>query len=409
MWTGTIGFGMVTVPVKLYSAVDRKTVRFHQLSGKSGVRVSQKRVDPSTGEEVPYAEIVKGYELAPDRYVVIEPGELETLEPKKTKTIEIEEFVDLSQIDPVFYDHPYYLAPGQGGLKPYRLLLEAMRETGKVAIARVVIRSKEQLVAVRPMGDVLGMATMLFADEVLSPERLDEVADAAEVKTTKRELDIAKQLVDSLAADFKPDAFQDTYREQVLALIERKAQGRAIAVQPSPEEVAAPAPDLMSALKASLDAVRAREGTAPSGVGEESQQGKSRCCESHGEKACRKETCRQAVGARPPEALRRQTRLRADTRARSGDARGGRCSSERCAAVRDPRAPCDAAALGSAPGARWVTGVVGGAEGAAAGAGRKPPGGGGGGPSAGVPGLRGGDPQGPVRSGPDHDLGQGHV
>jgi DNA end-binding protein Ku len=260
MWTGTIGFGMVTVPVKLYSAVDRKTVRFHQLSAKSGVRVSQKRVDPSTGEEVPYAEIVKGYELAPDRYVVIEPGELETLEPKKTKTIEIEEFVDLSQIDPVYYDHPYYLAPGAGGLKPYRLLLDAMRETGKVAIARVVIRSKEQLVAVRPMGDVLGMATMLFADEVLSPDRLDEVADAAEVKTTKRELEIAKQLVDSLAGEFEPDAFRDTYREQVLELIERKAQGKAIAVQPAAEEVAAPAPDLMSALKASLDAVRAREG-----------------------------------------------------------------------------------------------------------------------------------------------------
>jgi len=268
MWTGTIGFGMVTVPVKLYSAVDRKTVRFHQLSGKSGVRVAQKRVDPSAGEEVPYGEIVKGYELAPDRYVVIEPGELETLEPKKTKTIEIEEFVDLSQIDPVYYDHPYYLAPGQGGAKPYRLLLEAMRETGKVAIARVVIRSKEQLVAVRPMDDVLGMATMLFADEVLSPERLDEVADATEVKTTKRELDIAKQLVESLAADFKPDAFQDTYREQVLALIERKAQGKAIAVQPSAEEATAPAPDLMSALKASLEAVRAREGTTPSGAGE---------------------------------------------------------------------------------------------------------------------------------------------
>jgi DNA end-binding protein Ku len=267
MWTGTIGFGMVTVPVKLYSAVDRKTVRFHQLSSKSGVRVSQKRMDPSTGEEVPYAEIVKGYELAPDRYVVIEPGELETLEPKKTKTIEIEEFVDLSQIDPVYYDHPYYLAPGQGGAKPYRLLLEAMRETGKVAIARVVIRSKEQLVAVRPMGEVLGMATMLFADEVLSPDRLDEVEEAKDVKTTKRELDVAKQLVESLAGDFDPQAFRDTYREQVLELIERKAQGKAIAIQPSPEEVSAPAPDLMSALKASLDAVRAREGKSPTGTG----------------------------------------------------------------------------------------------------------------------------------------------
>jgi DNA end-binding protein Ku len=260
MWTGTISFGLVTVPVKLYSALNRKTVRFHQLSGKTGVRVVQKRVDPQTDEEVPYENIVKGYELAPDRYVVIEPGELDALEPKKTKTIEIEDFVKLSQIDPVFYDHPYYLAPGPGGAKPYRLLLEAMRETGKVAIARVVIRSKEQLVAVRPMGDALGMATMLFADEILSPESLDEVAEAAKVKTTQRELEIAKQLIDSLAGDFEPSKYRDTHREQVLALIERKAQGKAIAVQPAPEEVAAPAPDLMSALKASLEAVRAREG-----------------------------------------------------------------------------------------------------------------------------------------------------
>lgn len=262
MWTGTIGFGLVTVPVKLYSAVDRKTVRFHQLSGRSGVRLAQKRVDPSSGEEVPYEDVVKGYELAPDRYVVIEPGELEGLEPKKTKTIEIEEFVDLSQIDPVYYDHPYYLAPGTGGAKPYRLLLEAMHATNKVAIGRVVIRSKEQLVAVRPMGDALGMATMLFADEVLSPDRLDEVVEAREAKTAKRELDVAEQLIESLAGDFDPTQFRDTYREEVLQLIERKAQGKAIAVQPPPEEVAKPAPDLMSALKASLEAVRAREGAA---------------------------------------------------------------------------------------------------------------------------------------------------
>ena len=263
MWTGAISFGMVTVPVKLYSAINRKTVRFHQLSSKSGVRIAQKRVDPQSGEEVPYEDIVKGYELAPDRYVVIEPGELETLQPKKTKTIEIEDFVELSEIDPVFYDHPYYLAPGPGGAKPYKLLLEAMRETGKVAIARVVIRSKENLVAIRPMGDVLGMATMIFADEVLPADRLDEVAEAEEVKTTKRELDIAEQLVDSLAGEFDPDRYRDTYREEVLALIERKAEGKAIAVQPPPEELTKPAPDLMSALKASLEAVRAREGDAP--------------------------------------------------------------------------------------------------------------------------------------------------
>jgi DNA end-binding protein Ku len=258
---------MVTVPVKLYSAINRKAVRFHQLSSKSGVRIAQKRVDPSTGEEVPYEDIVKGYEIASDRYVVIEPGELEALEPKKTRTIEIEDFVELSQIDPVFYDHPYYLAPGPGGAKPYRLLLEAMTETGKVAIARVVIRSKEALVALRPMGEVLGMATMIFSDEVLPPDRLDEVADAEGVKTTKRELEIAEQLVESLAGDFEPDKYRDSYREQVLAMIERKAQGKEIAVQPEPEEVAEPAPDLMGALKASLEAVRAREGAGSDGAG----------------------------------------------------------------------------------------------------------------------------------------------
>src|ERR1700730_18169262 len=257
IWTGAISFGLVTVPVKLYSAVDRKNVRFHQLSGKTGVRVAQKRVDPQTDEEVPYEDIVKGYEIAPERYVMIEPTELDSLEPKKTRTIEIEEFVELSQIDPIYYDHPYYLAPGTGGAKPYRLLLEAMEETGRVAIARVVIRSKEQLVAVRPMGIVLGMATMLFPDEILPPERLREGVEAADAKTTKRELDVAKQLVESLAGDFEPDKFRDSYREEVLALIERKAEGKEIAVQPPPEEVRAPAPDLMSALKASLDAVRA--------------------------------------------------------------------------------------------------------------------------------------------------------
>jgi DNA end-binding protein Ku len=265
MWTGAISFGLVTVPVKLYSALDRKSVRFHQLSGKTGVRVAQKRVDPTSGDEVAYGDLVKGYEIAPDRYVVIEPGELETLQPKKTRTIEIEDFVELSQIDPVFYDHPYYLAPGAGGAKPYRLLLEAMRETGKVAIARVVIRSKEQLVAIRPMGDALGMATMIFADEILPAERIDEVAEAADVKTTVRELDIAEQLIDSLAGDFDPSKYSDTYRADVLALIERKAEGKQIAVQPESQEVAAPAPDLMSALKASLDAVRERKG--PTGTG----------------------------------------------------------------------------------------------------------------------------------------------
>jgi DNA end-binding protein Ku len=261
IWTGTISFGLVTVPVKMYSAVARKTVRFHQLNKATGARIAMKRTDSSTGDEVDYADIVKGYELSPDRYVLIEPDELESLDPVKTKTIDILDFVSLDDIDPIFYDHPYYLAPATGGAKPYKLLLEAMRETGKVGIAKVVIRQKESLVALRPMeGDVLGMATMIFADEVVDPRRIDDLPDDLEVN--ERELEIAKQLVDSLAADFDPEKYTDSYRERVLELIEAKAAGEKIAVQPQVEE-AAPVPDLMAALKASLDAVRSEDKPAP--------------------------------------------------------------------------------------------------------------------------------------------------
>src|SRR3954451_3733255 len=256
IWTGAISFGLVTVPVKLYSAVQKKTVRFHQLDADTGVRIAQKRVNPTTGEEVPYERLVKGYEISPERYVVIDPAELEALEPVKTRTIDIEDFVDLAEIDPVFYNHPYYLAPGAGGAKPYRLLLEAMAETEKVAIANVVIRSKQHLVAVRPMGDVLGMATMLYADEIVDPERIDEIPEAGDVSSTDKELAIAKQLVEWLAGPFEPEKYRDTYRDEVLNLIERKAAGEEIAVQPVREEEPAAVPDLMAALQGSLDQVR---------------------------------------------------------------------------------------------------------------------------------------------------------
>ena len=245
---------MVTMPVRLFSAVNRKTVRFHQLSRNTGARILQRRVDSVTSEEIPYEEIVKGYELAPDRYVVVEPAELDALAPEKTRTIEIEDFVELAQIDPIFYDHPYYLAPGQGGAKPYWLLVQTMRETEKVAIARVVIRSKEQLVALRAMDGVLEMATMLFADEVIDPERIEDMPSASEIKTNKRELEIARQLVESLAGDFEPEKYHDTYREAVLDMIEKKAEGQEIVLQPveEPEKV----PDLMAALEASLAAAK---------------------------------------------------------------------------------------------------------------------------------------------------------
>ena len=304
IWTGAVSFGLVTVPVKMYSSIQRKTVRFHQLNGKTGVRIQQKRVDPTTGDEVAYEDIVKGYELTPDRYVVIEPGELDALDPKKTKTIDIEDFVALDEIDPIYFDHPYYLAPAAGGAKPYRLLLEAMRDTGRVAIATVVIRSKQQLVAVRPMsnGDALGMATMVFPDEVIDPSAIDEIPSADEIKVTKREKDIAKQLIDSLAGPFDPDKYRDTYRDEVLDLIERKAQGEEIAVQPAPDEEDAPVPDLMSALKASLDAVRARDENGGNAATKPAAKKPSAAKKQPAKKAASKTAAAQKPAAKKPTA-----------------------------------------------------------------------------------------------------------
>jgi len=254
IWSGAISFGLVNVPVKLYSATSPKSVRFHQLSSKTGARIRQKRVDPTTDEEVPYEDIVKGYEITPDRYVLISTEELEALDPKATRTIDIEEFVDLAEIDPIYFDHSYYLAPAAGGAKAYRLLADAMRESQKVAIGRLVLRTKQQLCALRPTGGVLTLSTMLFGDEVLSPDRLDELDSVNEAEASERELTMAQQLIDSLSSDFEPDKYHDEYRERVLDLIERKAAGEEIAIQPQAEEPAA-APDLMAALEASLAAV----------------------------------------------------------------------------------------------------------------------------------------------------------
>jgi DNA end-binding protein Ku len=262
IWSGAISFGLVNIPVKLYSAVNRKTVRFHQLDSEDNQRIQQKRVNPRTGEEVPYENLVKGYELGDDRYVVITPEELDSLAPEKSRTIEIEDFVDLDQIDPIFYDHPYYLVPDAGAEKAYRLLVDAMEAAGKVAIARVVLRSKENLVAIRPKDGVLTMETMLFSDEVIPPDDLDGAPeDGKQKKTSKRELDMAQQLIDSLSGDFEPGKYQDEYRERVLDLIERKAQGEEIVVE-APQEEPKQVPDLMAALEASIADSKRQGGTS---------------------------------------------------------------------------------------------------------------------------------------------------
>ncbi len=253
IWSGSISFGLVNVPVKLYSALSRKTVHFHQLHDTDGSRIQQKRVCAADGEEVPYEHIVKGYEISPGRYVVVESAELESLDPKKTRMIEIEQFVDLAEIDPILYDQPYYLAPAAGAAKAYRLMLEAMRDAGKVAIARVVLRQKGHLVALRAHGEVIVMETLVFSDEVVASATLDDLKDA-EVEVSERELAVARQLIEMLSGPFDPAQYRDSYREAVLALIERKVAGEEIAVAPPPPALAA-APDLMAALQASVAAV----------------------------------------------------------------------------------------------------------------------------------------------------------
>jgi DNA end-binding protein Ku len=273
IWRGAISFGLVNVPVKLYSAVQKKTVRFNQLHDADGVRIQQKRVCPADGKEVPYEHIVKGYEISPDRYVVISPEELEALDPQKTRTIDIEDFVDLEEIDPLYYEHPYYLVPDTGAAKAYKLLLAALQESKKVGIARVVLRSKEYLTAIRPSDGILTMETMLFADELVSPEGLEELPDE-DVKASDREIDMARQLIDSLAADFDPTKYRDEYRERVLELIERKAEGKEVATQP-PVEEPAKVPDLMAALEASLAQANQGRPTAKSATARSARAAKS--------------------------------------------------------------------------------------------------------------------------------------
>ncbi len=254
IWSGAISFGLVNIPVKLYSSVARKTVRFNQIDSESGQRVRQQRVN-SEGEEIAYEQIVKGYEIGPDKYVTITPEELESVEPERTRTIDIEDFVDLQQIDPIFYDHPYYLAPDKGAAKPYKLLLDAMEESDKVAIARVVIRSKQSLVAIRAKDNVLMMETMLFADEIVPTDSIEELAATDGGKTTKRELGMANQLIESLSSEFEPEKYRDEYRDQVLAMIEKKAAGETITIE-EPSEEPQKVPDLMAALEASIAAAK---------------------------------------------------------------------------------------------------------------------------------------------------------
>jgi DNA end-binding protein Ku len=254
IWSGAISFGLVAVPVKLYPATEQKDIRFHQFKGGTRQRIRNKRVSEQTGREVEYEDIVKGYEAEKGKYVIVTPEELASVAPEKTRTIEIEDFVDLPDIDPIYFEKTYYLAPEDeaGAKKAYALLLKAMADEGKVAIGRFVMRTKEYLAAVRPMDGILALETMFFPDEIRQPSEIENVPVRAKIED--RQMKMAKQLIGTLATDWDPKRYHDQYRERVLKLIRDKAKGKEIVI-PEPEETTKVA-DLMDALRQSIEATK---------------------------------------------------------------------------------------------------------------------------------------------------------
>jgi DNA end-binding protein Ku len=264
IWSGSISFGLVNVPVKLYSAVKQKDVPFNQLEEKTGAHIKYKRVSEKTGKEVEYDDIVKGYEVAKGKYVTVSSEELESVAPEKTKTVDIEDFVDITEIDPIYYEKTYFLAPdGEGASKAYGLLLKAMEDQGRVAIGRFVMRTKEYLCAIRPYDGILALETMYFPDEVVAKKDVPGVPERR-AKVGDKELKIATSLIESLTTEFKPSAYKDTYRDALLKMIDRKAEGEEIVLPEEPEGEKAQVVDLLAALEASVEAAKkAKAGKKP--------------------------------------------------------------------------------------------------------------------------------------------------
>ncbi len=262
VWSGTISFGLVAIPIKLYNAVRRQSVSFNQLDERNMARIRYRKVNAETEEEVTDAHIVKGYEVSKGRYVVVDPDELEPFMPVATKSVDLEEFVELSEIDPVFFDTAFHLAP-DGPPKPYVLLARAMEASGKVAIGRFVMRNKQHTAAIRAQDGRLVMSLLAYADEVVDASEITELQGLDDVDVSAKEITMAESLVDSLTADFEPAKYHDEYREQVMALIRMKADGEEFEMP----EVAAEKPkviDIMAALEASVKAAKDARSRHPS-------------------------------------------------------------------------------------------------------------------------------------------------
>jgi DNA end-binding protein Ku len=255
IWSGSINFGLVTIPVKLFTAVREKRLSFRSLHDQDKQPLKQKLYCPADGKEVHPEHIVKGFEIEKNQFVVVKQSELDAAAPKATKSIEIVDFVELAEIDPIYFDRPYYVAPKPEGAKPYRLLLDAMAKTKKVGIAKFVMHNKEYLAALRPLdADTLCLETMHFSDEVVSETSIPEVNVKA--KVDEREMKVAQQLIDSLTAKFDLSKYHDEYREEVMAMINRKAKGDQVVSRPQAEEKPHKTHDLMAALQASLSSSR---------------------------------------------------------------------------------------------------------------------------------------------------------
>jgi DNA end-binding protein Ku len=267
-WSGAISFGLVSVPVQLFTAVRSQSVRFTQLHEGTNAPIKQRRVDSETGEEVPYQEIVKGYEVGEGRYVVVDPEELRALDPDASRTIDILDFVDQTEIDPIHYDRAYYLGPdGEAAAKPYRLLVEAMARTGKVAIASFVMRGRSYLAAIRARDGLLVLSTMHYADEVADPSELEIVDRLAEIEVRDREVEMAEQLIASLERDFDPGVYRDEHRARLEDFLEAKAAGQQVEL-PTPTERTGDVVDLVAALERSLERARGSGGEAADGAAE---------------------------------------------------------------------------------------------------------------------------------------------
>jgi DNA end-binding protein Ku len=253
IWRGYIQFGLVTIPVDVYSATSSERISFHLLHKEDHGRVHNKRVCELDGKELSNDDIVKGYEYQKDEYVELTDEDFEKIAIKSTKVIDISDFVDHEEIDPMFFDTPYYLAPGKGAAKPYALLREVLKSSGKVGIAKVAIRQREYLASVKPHGAALMLETMHFADEITSSRELELPGE--DVKVDKKQLKVAQQLVDGLTAKFEPEKYKDTYREALLEVIEKKVKGGTVKLPSARRAKATNVVDIMDRLKQSLKEV----------------------------------------------------------------------------------------------------------------------------------------------------------